>query len=330
MPVSHLSADDIDRYLARTLDPAALLAMEDHLEECPECRRARRQAASRLVPVVPFLADAPEIYRTEEEERKDAAVAAVPPRRQWVVWIGVAAAVELAVMAGGWWTARHKPVPPEIVASLNDAGGKIEFAAAGGLRGGAFTAEQQQWIREVFQRRSLPRASGVEPPLVLRSPVSSTSAFALLAPVYITVLSDRPIFEWTAYPGAIGYEVLVTNEGLDPVARSGRITATRWQPSDPLPREVRLLWQVRAYRGANFETSPKTPDPPASFTVVGQADAASIERLRAAPHPSHLLLAVVCSRAGLSGEARRELDALQAENPGSPLVQELIKTVAAR
>lgn len=40
---THLSRDTSERYVHRTLRPGELLAVDDHLAACPECRRALSQ-----------------------------------------------------------------------------------------------------------------------------------------------------------------------------------------------------------------------------------------------------------------------------------------------
>jgi hypothetical protein len=152
----------------------------------------------------------------------------------------------------------------------------------------------------------------------------------LTSPIQAKVLSDRPVFTWQAYQGATSYQVLVTKEALDPLVRSGRITATRWQPGTALPRGSTLLWQVRAWRGAEMVSAPAPPAPPARFEIVAERIAERLAELRNSPRPSHLLAAVICAREGLRDEAADELQVLARENPDSPLVRSLQANPGAR
>jgi hypothetical protein len=93
-----------------------------------------------------------------------------------------------------------------------------------------------------------------------------------------------------------------------------------WQPETPLPRDVVLLWQVRAWHGAGMVSAPA---PRARFELVAAAFAARLEKLRTAPRPSHLLAAVLCAREGLRDEAAKEIQILGRENPCSPLIGSL-------
>jgi hypothetical protein len=123
----------------------------------------------------------------------------------------------------------------------------------------------------------------------------------------------------------------VTNESLDPLARSGRIVATEWQTDTPLPRGVTLLWQVRAWlAGGEMVSAPAPPAPPARFVIVPQSVATRLEQLRLSPQNSHLLAAAIAAHEGLGDEAAKELQLLAAENPGSPLVAKLMTSPPAR
>jgi len=141
------------------------------------------------------------------------------------------------------------------------------------------------------------------------------------------VLDAEPNFEWrdTAgdTAGATAYEVVVTDQNLSPVARSGRIRGTEWRPAQPLPRGAALLWQVQAYRRSGSSFAPAPPDPPAGFEMVSEQTARTIATLREPPHPSHLLLAIAYARAGLTDDAAREMEVLKRENPSSAVVEKL-------
>jgi hypothetical protein len=161
------------------------------------------------------------------------------------------------------------------------------------------------------------------PGVLLAPDAGAPAAFSLIGPLHTKVLSDRPVFTWNPSPGARAYQVVVTNEALDPLARSGRITATEWQPETPLPRGAALFWQVRAWRGGEMVSAPAPPAPPARFQIAGEAIALRLAQLRTAPGASHLLAAVLCAREGLRDEALQELAMLARENPNSPLIGQL-------
>ncbi len=250
-------------------------------------------------------------------------------RRQAVRWyvVGAVAAGLLAAVVAQYGRV-HPVAPPHpaIVASLRDGGQTIQLDASGALRGldGVAPADREL-VRDALRRRALPAGQGLPAaaPGVLLGPDATPPPFALVAPMDVKVLPDRPVFQWSALPGATAYQVVVTNEKLDPLARSEWITATQWQPEKPLPRGAMLFWQVRAWRSAEMVSAPAPPAPPARFEIAGEQIAASLEGIRNSPHPSHLLAATLCAREGLKQEAAAELQALARENPGSALVESL-------
>jgi hypothetical protein len=355
----HPDSGQLARYLARTLPPAEILALHGHLEACRECRRALEEASlAHLTSVnMPLLWEAGDVHLTEAEmvafvanllpeasqhlaacESCQDSVAAMqsvrnePVRGRKVVWLPVAGAIAAALLLAAalvhYWPARQPPAPA-ILASIQDSGRTIELDANGVLRGlDSASPEERDLVRDALKQRSLPAGPTLpaEAPGVLLSPGTQIpTTLAPLEPLNTRVLSDRPVFKWRPWSGAENYQVLVAGENLDPIARSGRITATEWQPETPLPRGVVLLWQVRAWHGAEMVSAPAPPAPPVRFEIAAAAVAARLEQLRAAPQSSHLLAAVLCAHEGLHEEAAKEIQILAQENPGSNLAQALLK-----
>jgi Putative zinc-finger len=365
----HLSGDEIGRYLSRTLSPGDVLALHEHTESCPDCRKALGEATLARLPCVdvPLFADRVAPHLTEEEmvafvsgrmpealraqasrhlaacdpcldsvgameSERDRAVRA--PRSSGLPWLSPSRLATIGVLAAALivvaiYVGHRHPNPPAqapMLASLRDGSGAIELDAQGSLHGlEAAPADERDAVRDTLQRGSLPAgpAMPAEAPGVLLGPGSAAPAFSLVGPLHTRVLSDKPEFTWQPYPGAERYQVVVTNENLDPVARSGMLTATQWQPDTALPRGVVFLWQVRAWKGSDMVSAPAPPAQPARFEIAPEAVAARIEQLRASPRPSHLLAAVLSAQAGLNDEAAKELQALAQENPGSKIVAKL-------
>lgn len=306
----HLSEEEMVAYVAGGMPEDGRAGAAEHLAVCEECR------------------DSVEAMETVRGHGDAKPVRRLVSRRMRIAW-ALAAAVILAT-AIRFWPARQPAGPGSAtVASLHDGGQLIELDSAGNLRGlpGASSTEVGQ-VRDALVRRSLPGGPGAaaQPTGVLLAPGKPGQAlFSLSEPVNMRVLSDRPVFSWSARSGGSAYQVVVTNESLDPLARSGRIQATHWQPDAPLPRGEALLWQVRVWvNGGGTEVAPAPPAPPARFEIAGAAVATRIGELRAAAQPPHLLIAVLAAHEGLREEAARELRLLAAENPGSPLVESLM------
>jgi hypothetical protein len=136
-----------------------------------------------------------------------------------------------------------------------------------------------------------------------------------LAPSGVVVESDRPELTWTPLAGA-HYTVAIF-AGDEPVARSGRLAAARWQPPTALPRGKTYLWQVDVTRADG--TTIVLPAPSAPEALFRVADAATIGELETArkAHPGdHLLLGILYARSGMQREAVAELDAHLAQHPG--------------
>jgi hypothetical protein len=298
----HLTEEEMVAFVARRMPEPRREEAFRHVAACEVCRDS--VAAMKSVRERPVLAT---IRRS---------------RVPWYAAGAIAAGLLVAVVA------QHSrvhpgPAPPAVLASLLDGGQMIELDANGTLRGleGA-SPEERSLAREALQRRSLPAGPSLSAasPGVLLGRNAAPPPFSLTAPIDVRVLSDRPMFTWKPCAGAAAYQVVVTNERLDPLARSARITATQWQPQTPLPRGATLLWQVRAWHAGEMVSAPAPPAPPARFQIVEAQVAARLEQLRELPRPSHLLAALLCAREGLRDEAAAELRILAEENPGSPLI----------
>jgi len=147
--------------------------------------------------------------------------------------------------------------------------------------------------------------------------------FAPVEPLGRVTLDDRPVFRWSVLAGARAYRVRVFDPGYQLIAESALLTETRWRPEKALARGQVYSWQVTGMRG---EAEVPAPRPPASEARFAVLDRVRADRLTAAlmrTPVSHLELAALYAEAGMSGECLPELDALQAENPGSVLVARL-------
>jgi hypothetical protein len=99
--------------------------------------------------------------------------------------------------------------------------------------------------------------------------------------------------------------------------------AAVWVPEVSLPRQRPLLWQVTEIRNGARITAPAPPEPSPRFEIVSAEDARRITESRAINPPSHLLLAILYSQAGLRREAASEIEALSSLNPSSALASSL-------
>ncbi len=364
MESGHLTEADLRSYVERKLAAPAIVALHDHVDECADC--AGRLASLRLGSQFPPLHASEEdlvlfvdsrlaseqmahverhlgvcgecagavedlrLFREQLMEQRN--LAEMPPRRRFAMrWAVAAAAGIVLILSVPLLMKQNARVPrgPSFVLSVKDAGGVIGLAESGewtGTRAGSTVAE-------ALRSESLPMGPG---PLAapsrgtLRGGESRGPGFEPEYPTGVRVVSDRPEFEWTPLTGATAYEVAVFDEHFDRAARSGRITETRWQTSQPLERGKTYVWQVTAIRGGTRVTAPVPPQPEARFVVIDSENAQRIAAAQARTPPSHLELAAMYAKAGARREAASELDRLSELNPGSLVVESLRRSLATR
>ena len=178
-----------------------------------------------------------------------------------------------------------------------------------------------------MKARSLPLAALpsdlAAPPGTLLGP-SKPDEFAPLAPLSTVVYSDQPEFRWQPLPSALSYEVQVFDSEFREVDSSGKIRETHWMPVRGLARGALYQWQIIVYRAADSLRAPTPPAADARFRILNEETFGKVEAARTAPHPAHLLAAILLAKAGMKEEARREMDAVAAANPNSALVREMI------
>jgi anti-sigma factor RsiW len=332
--------------VAGTLSPARLLAVDDHLSECSDCRE--RAARDPAVPAVEDLwsqLQEPGSHFTDDEVQRyvdgslDASARArldghmgscavcaaqVQDLRAWVpaarplprAYFAAAAAVLLAVVGPAIsWQMTRRAQGPEGLAGFRelarDQQAQVRAALAAGI------ADPPPLLASL--------AGGTE---VLMGPSPSPAAFRLMSPVATAVVTDRPRFEWQPLAGASSYEVAVADERLQPVAASGDLTLTSWTPAQPLPRDRTYVWQVTARRGGQAVIVPTAPAPAARFRVLDGATVARLESLERDPAHSRLLLGIVFLEAGARDDARRHLLAVPATDPNRAVARRTLERLA--
>jgi len=155
--------------------------------------------------------------------------------------------------------------------------------------------------------------------------------FALQTPIGKVIKESQPVLRWKFLKDATSYSVTIVDDKFRVVAESGKLTATSWKPSKPLPRGANYSWQVTAIKADGSETvSPSSPAPQARFRVVEQTTIDEINKLEKAGTRSHLALGVLYAQAGLKQEARREFEILVKENPKSALARKLLASVQGK
>ena len=331
----HLTPEQLDQYRRGAAAPDDLLAFDDHLAQCEQCREALEKLVSPLA-LTTWAVGLARYDKKKEEQQVPAEPAVVvrqpvkaPVTRRWprLLWIpALAAALVVGVVL---W---NRPGPgdvsksPTISAGLNDAGGMVQLDTSGALHVPVGVEQgQETLLADAIQAKSLPLAAIpsdlAAPPGTLLGP-SKPDEFAPLAPLSIIVYSDQPELRWQGLQGAQSYEVQVFDSEFREVDSSGKIRETHWTPVGPLARGALYQWQVIAYRTGDSVRTPTPPAPDARFRVLNAETFSKIEAARAGS--AHLLAAILLAKAGMKDEARKEMDAVAAAKPDSAIVKEMI------
>jgi len=336
---AHLTEEQFAQYRSRTLAPLELLDVDDHIAHCEACRdrlyqeqRAATQlrqlkadfaghldydqiaacAAGSFPPETAQHLEECDMCRAEVDDlisfRSELNSAPrgpiqIPVRR--IPWrLAVAAAVLLAAALTLWYV-RLAPAPPAGVALHSQPAPPAEPP---------LTSDQKEALQLALDSHKLERSPILDRLASKRGVLLGTSpetgGFELERPIGTAVVSDRPLFEWKNVPGASGFVVAIFDENFDKVMESPSVTATQWQPEQPLARGGIYNWQVTATVGGKTVHAPTPPAPEARFAVVAQETADQIQAARR-DHPSnHALLAALYAKAGDLDDAARELDQL--------------------
>jgi len=216
------------------------------------------------------------------------------------------------------------------VASINDAGGRIEIDSEGRLRGISAdqfepdlkTALMKQTINISPDVRQLKSSAGT-----LMGPSAAGVPFRLIGPVGRVVEMDRPPLRWGPMQGAESYKVGIYDENFRLMDQSPELKTTLWKPDRPLARGRIYQWQVTATVDGKEIVSPSRPAAEAKFKVLDAAAAAEIQRARQTARSSHLLMGIVYAKGGMIAEAEREFHALLQKNPNSEIARRLLAKI---
>jgi hypothetical protein len=217
-----------------------------------------------------------------------------------------------------------------VVASVADAGGRVEVLKDGrvrGIDGGQFEQKVRGALTDGAISISPDARQLISSGGTLMGPSTPADGFRLLGPVGRVVEMDRPPFRWQPLKDAASYKVGVYNENFQLVVESPEIKTTVWTPTAGLPRGRIYQWQVTAILDGNEVVSPKRPAPDAKFKIVDATHANEIQQARRSAGNSHLLMGIVYADAGMIAEAQREFQALLQKNPNSAIVKKLLAKV---
>jgi hypothetical protein len=221
---------------------------------------------------------------------------------------------------------------PPITVALNDGGRRITLDKQGEVVGLEHLSEAlRQAVKSALttQRLERPRILGElnSKPSILLSESGEGLPFQLLSPVGKVIQSTQPIFRWLPLKGASNYVVTVTDADLNEIAISEPLTVLEWKIAKPLEPGAIYSWQVTALKEGKQITSPVLPAPQAKFKVLEQTKVEELRRARRSYSGLHLPLSVLYAQAGLLAESEQELQMLVKANPGSRIVQNLLRSI---
>ena len=165
--------------------------------------------------------------------------------------------------------------------------------------------------------------------LLMRGSDHQGNKFSVINPIGIVMFSDRPTFRWSPLEGATGYVVEVYDDQLSQVTTSQQLTDTSWTTPQSLKRGAIYSWQVTAIKGGEEFSSPRPPAPLAKFRILDETLSNEVVQAHRAYASSHLMLALVYTRAGLLDEAEREFRKLHEINPNSTIPSRLLTNLQA-
>ena len=328
--MEHLTDEQIQGYVARTLAPLELLSADDHLAACAGCRvraasgaglgAARAALHDQVLPAESHLSDEQVTqYVSGANDPGGRGVverhlsvcaecagdvtalrASIAPRpdsrRLW--YAAAAAAVIVAVLV---------PVLRHTGTSTTRAPANASASIPGF---GALSAADQQRVQTALERGAatlppfLADLAGSPERLMGGSPKAT---FRLIAPQATAVVSDRPRFRWQPVDGA-RYVVTIVDDAMRPLAQSPWLSDATWTPEAPLPRGRDYAWQVTARQRSQTMTAPAPPDPLARIRVLDGTRARSLEDAARAHPDAHLLLGILYAEAGVRDEAEERLE----------------------
>lgn len=221
---------------------------------------------------------------------------------------------------------------PQTLVALQDGGGLVTLDRQGNLAGlESLAPEARQKVKSALtsQRVETPPelAKIITRAGTLLGSGGEQAGFTLVSPLSTAVETDHPTFRWQALNGATAYIVTIYDSNFNEAARSQELRVTEWTPAQSLMRGGVYSWQVTAIKAGEQIKSPAPPAPEAKFKVLEQAGVDELERARRAYANSHLALGTLYARLGLVDIAERELKALLAANPKSPVARKLLTSL---
>jgi len=350
--LEHLTAATLERFRARRMSAAELMAIHEHLRVCdacakqwetsmtshstlpliqelivgehpPEDRLARfvdgGLARNESLDVESHLEGCNTCQETVRDFRDMQQHIARPPVLRWYA---VAAGVAIAFVGGGaLFLLRPKEVSPHVVtiaphvprATTVVTAAPLDPVVAQALSDGRIAPPRR--LAELLEGGSLDVARGS----------TEEKAADALVPNREVVSTTHPRFRWHREEGA--RSVVRILHQSDEVGHSTELADDSWQPDFELVRGETYAWQVEIRSQGKTRVVPAPPQPPAMFIVLDETNLHELERARASEPANHLRLGVLAARAGLREEAEAELREASQQPGSDPRIVALLRSV---
>jgi anti-sigma factor RsiW len=296
LPVDvHLADEEVQAYVAGTLDADARARVDAHIGDCGTCAHQIEELRAWAAGATPTVRDTRN------------------PRRSALRWYALAAAILFAIVlpVGYYWQASRPrpdlPALPGFAGLPAEAQERVRTAVSSG------TVALPREIAELAGRRD-----------TLMGRVKAPG-FGVVAPVATAVTDDRPVFTWRPLEGADSYDLAVLDDRGQPAAATSVVEGTTARLTEALPRGRVYTWQVTARAGARLVTAPAAPEPVARFKVIDEATASVLRRLEREHPDSHVLLVILYLQAGAVDDAVRHMRAVDANDPYAPLARRALE-----
>ena len=358
----HLDEKQLAQYRDQNLDAAELLAIDDHLSGCEQCR-ARLEAGmnaaawsnlgrsddrhftyEQIVAYIDGTASLEQRRDMEEHLRRCPRCAADcddlrtfsdemrRPRRRPAAYYVALGSIAAAVLAGFLvlWSVERKPPAtqsaqaPKLVAEVRDGGAVYAVDARGGLLAPAgFSPADRELIRSALI--GAPLHSQVPDALLGRRTVVLRGAVSDESFRLLSPVAERVLSDRPRFQ----WEPIKGATGY-----KVEILTVDYETAAESPKITATEWTPGKAldRGKTYswqvtalrrDGDVVAPRAPAPEARFEIVDAETAQRVEEARRHSRLLAAVLESNAGLRDDALQDIAPLEKENPGSPVLQRL-------
>jgi hypothetical protein len=349
----HLSENEIQQYAGRTLTRDERIAVSEHLAACKACRSKLAQLSEvreRATALFREVRGGADLAHRDQQVHEQEHV--LPSTLLIFRRYGTALACALALSLGGWFCYQHYWVKSGLTAAAEfavvDGKGTLRLNQSG-FSNISLPAPERTLLDGLVRQGLGYEELQINPALadlrsasvILMGPDSKSPTFQVLRPVRTILNTPRPVFSWSAAPGASSYTVTVVADDRSqaelmasppiPASRDNRATYQWTVPeTNPLVRGKRYRWYVTAVVGDQEIDSPGTRNPDAMFSILSESERQQLDALTKVDPPSRLIRGLASLRAGLLDDAQDDFEALANEPAQSVSGKRFIEQVLSK